>query len=113
MILLAVAIAFSFVLCWLAARANVKFSNERQLPMQWGLDREVTWYAPRRFALASVPGLAICVFAFYVVLSFTSKPRPGDEYLVLPILILLGSVFIAVQLLHLYLIERTLRRKGS
>ena len=111
--LLTIAIAFSLLLCWFAVRANARFANEKRLPMQWWLNGEVTWYAPRHVALTFIPALANCVLAFYIVLTFTSKPRPGDEHLVLPILILLGATFVAVQLLHLFLVERTLRRNGS
>lgn len=81
--------------------------------MQWSLDGEVTWRAPRHFALAFIPGLGICTLVLYVFLSFTYKPRPGDEHLVFPVLILLGSMFVAIQLLHLYLIEKAMRRNGS
>lgn len=112
-VLLTIAIAFGTRLCWLGVRANDRFSREKRLPMQWRLDGEVTWYAPRQIALAFIPALAICMFAFYIVLAFTSKPRPGDEHLVLPILVLLGIAFLAVQWLHIYLVAKTLRRNGG
>lgn len=113
MVVPTIALAFGLVLCWLGFRADARFSGEKRLPMQWWFDGKVTWYAPRRVALAFIPALAICLLAFYVVLAFIAKPRPGDEHLVLPVLVFLGIMFVGAQLLHLYLVARTLRGKGS
>jgi len=84
MALVTIGSAFAAVMIWLALHANARFSGERRLPMQWWLNGEVTWYAPRRIALAFIPTLAIIVFALYVALSLTTKPRAGDEKLVIP-----------------------------
>lgn len=109
MLLVAIGCAYGAVMIWLALRANTRFSGERRLPMQWWLNGEVTWYAPRRMALAFIPTLAIAVFG----LSLTTKPRPGDEQLVIPVMVILGFVFLGIQLLHLYLVRKTLQRDGG
>ncbi len=96
MVVLTIVLAFSLLLCWLGFCANARFSSEKRLPMQWWFNGQVTWDAPRHVALAFIPALAICVLGFYVVLAFTAKPRPGDEHLVLPVLVFLGITFVGV-----------------
>lgn len=110
MVMLGIAVVFGLALCLLAYKANARFRSETRLPMQWGLTGEVTWSAPRRLALAFMPALGIGVLAFFVIISATLKPRAGQEDAVLPTLIGLGVILIAVQLLHFWLIARTLRR---
>jgi len=73
-------------------------------------NREVTWSAPRHLALAFLPTLAILTFSAFFFISQTTKPRAGEEHLVLPALIGLGATFVAAQLLHLWLVAKTLRR---
>jgi hypothetical protein len=94
---------------WLAFRANTRFSGERRLPMQWRLNGEVTWYAPRRVALAFIPTLSIGIFGF----TATTKPRLVDEHLVIPALFFVGFLCLGIQLLHLYLVRKTLHRIGG
>ena len=113
MVLVTIGSAFAAVMIWLALRANTRFSGERHLPMQWWLNGEVTWYAPRRLALAFIPTLAIIVFALYVGLSLTTKPRAGDEKLVIPAMLFMGFLFLGIQWLHLYLARKTLDRNGG
>lgn len=113
MALLGIAFFFGLVLCGLAVRANSRLCDEDRLPMQWWLNGEVTWSAPRVVALACVPVLAVGVLAINVVLALNLRPRPGQEGMVLPTFIATGVTFIAVQLLHVWLIEKTLRRNGS
>ena len=107
---LGVAVIFGLILCALAYQANARFRNENRLPMQWWLTGEVTWSAPRYLALAFIPALAIGALSIFVVISFTLKPRVGQEAIVLPSLIGLGLTFIAIQLAHFWLIAKTLRR---
>ena len=107
---LIVAVILSLILCALAYRADARFRIEDRLPMQWWLTGEVTWSAPRRLALAFIPALAIAALSIFAFMSFTIKPRAGQEALVLPSLIGLGFTFIAIQLAHLWLITKTLRR---
>jgi hypothetical protein len=113
MALVTIGSAFAAVMIWLALHANARFSGERRLPMQWWLNGEVTWYAPRRIALAFIPTLAIIVFALYVALSLTTKPRAGDEQLVIPAMLFMGFLFLGIQWLHLYLVRKTLDRSGG
>ena len=113
MVMLGVAALFGIVLAGLALRANARFRNEKRLPMQWWLNGEVTWSAPRIFALALIPALAICVLAACVALNLNVPSRAGQEGMVLPTLIAMGAIFVACQLLHLWLIDKSLRRNGS
>lgn len=109
MLLVAIGCAYVAVMICFALRANTRFSGERRLPMQWWLNGEVTWYAPRRMALALIPTLSIIVFGLMLI----TKPRPGDEDLVLPVMLFAGFLFLGIQLLHLYLVRKTLHRNGS
>ena len=113
MSIIVTAVFFSLALCGFALSANKRLRNEDRLPMQWLLSGEVTWSAPRLMALALIPALAISVFVSFIVLSLNVRPRPGQEGLVLPTFIAIGITFIAIQLLHLWLIEKTLRRNGK
>lgn len=113
MSLVITAALFSLALFGLAWRANGRFRREDRLPMQWWLNGEVTWSAPRAIALAFIPALAFFVFASLIVLSRNVAPRPGQEGMVLPTLIGLGATFVFIQILHFWLIEKTLRRNGN
>ena len=104
------ALLFLPVLGWFALRANARFVDQDRLPMQWWFTGEVTWSAPRPLALLFIPMLAVVVLGMQVVLALTMAPRPGQENLVLPILMGTGAVFVAIQLLHIRLIDWTLRR---
>lgn len=110
MTMIVVAALFSLVLGAVALRANARLRGEGRLPMQWWLNGEVTWSAPRAVALAFVPALALSVFVGVIVLNLTLRPRPGQEGLVLPTFIVMGVLLLAIQHLHLWLIEKTLRR---
>lgn len=113
MMIALIGIVFGLVLCDVALRANARFQSEDRLPMQWWLDGQVTWTAPRPIALAFIPALSIFMLVgFGVLLSYT-RPRPGHEGLVIPSLIALGLTFLAAQLFHLWMVERTIRRNGS
>jgi hypothetical protein len=109
MLLVAIGCAFGAVMIWLALRANSRFSGERRLPMQWWLNGEVTWYALRRGALAFIPTLSIGMFGF----TATTKPRSGDEHLVIPAMFFMSFLCLGIQLLHLYLVRKTLHRNGG
>jgi len=111
--MLSVAGIFGLVMCALAYRANTRFRGENRLPMQWGLSGEVTWSAPRRLALAFIPALAIALLSFVAIMSLTVKSRAGQEGLVFPTLIGLGAIFIAIRLVHFWLIAKTLRRNAG
>ncbi|MCX9146397.1 hypothetical protein [Erythrobacter sp. WG] len=108
-----VGVVFSFVIVCVAIWANAHFANEKRLPMKWWLNGEVTWSAPRPIALAFFPAISIAsLFGFSLLLSY-SRPRPGQEGMVVPAFIALGAIFVAVQLFHVWMADRTLRRKGE
>lgn len=113
MTLVIIAVLFALALCGLARSANARFRLEDRLPMQWWLDGNVTWSAPRLVALAFIPALAFCVLLSFVVLSLNMQPRPGQEGMVVPTLIGIGALFVLIQLLHFWMIDKTLRRNGS
>ena len=113
MIIPSAALFFILVYAGLALWANNRFRDEERLPMQWWLTGEVTWSAPRPLALAFIPALAIATFAACALLAVNVPPRVGQEDLVLPAFIGLGTMFIAVQVLHLWLIRKALSRKGN
>lgn len=110
MIMVVIAILYGITLLAVARWANARFRHEDRLPMQWLLNGEVTWSAPRPVALAFIPALAILMLAGLILLFFNVAPRPGQEHLVLPVFIVIGASFVASQLLHVWLIGRTLRR---
>ncbi|MEZ0495287.1 hypothetical protein ACAX61_03185 [Sphingomonas sp. IW22] len=96
----------------MSVRANRKFRAERRLPMQWWLDGSVTWTAPRRWALAFMPGLAFVTLSTIAIISVTMSPRPGQEGLAVPGIALFGTTFVAIHALHLWLIGRTISARG-
>ena len=113
MAMFGIALFFGLLLCRLAIRANSRLRREDRLPMQWWLTGDVTWSAPRVLALAFIPALAIGVLAINAALAMNLQPRPGQEGMVLPGLIGTGLLFLVVQRLHFWLIEKTLRRDDS
>lgn len=111
--MLVVSAVFVVMLTALAYRANMRFRNESRLPMQWGITGAVNWSAPRSVALAFIPILAAGVLGFQVLMALNVPARAGQEALVFPVLVGTGVTLIAVQLLHFWLIERTLRRNAG
>ena len=110
MSILIVSAVFVLVICVLAYRADMQFQNEAHLPMQWGFTGEVNWSAPRRLALAFMPMLAVALLGFFTFMSMEVPPRAGQEGLVFPVLVVMGAALVAAQLLHFWLVERTIRR---
>jgi hypothetical protein len=113
MVMLSVALLFGMVFAGLVMKANTRFRGEKRLPMQWWLTGEVTWSAPRVVALAFIPAIAMCVLGAYLVLALNIPPRAGQEGVVLPSFLAVGVIFSCIQLFHLWMIERTLRRNGG
>ena len=83
--MLVVSAVFVVILSALAYRANIRFRNERRLPMQWGMTGAVNWSAPRFVALAFIPILAIGVLGFQVFMALNvpcllyTSPSPRDR----------------------------------
>ena len=115
MIIIILAAAIGLTMIVLSVRANSRVRQKHRLPMQWMLSRSrplsstVIWSAPRILALSLVPALAIVVLALFAIASITLTPRPGQEGMMVPSLIFIGGIFLAVQILHLWLIGKTLR----
>ncbi|WP_299016603.1 hypothetical protein [uncultured Caulobacter sp.] len=100
------------LLAAMSLRANRPFKGERRLPMQWGLDGSVAWTAPRAVALAFTPVVAAISLAAVAALAIFVKPRAGQEDLVGPAVIAVALVFLGAHALHLWLIQRAVRRKA-
>lgn len=108
-----VGVVFSFVIMGVATWANAHFVAEKRLPMQWWLNGELTWSAPHPVALAFIPVISIAsLLGFALLLSYT-QPGPGQEGMVVPAFIALGAIFLAAQIFHVWMAERTLRREGG
>jgi hypothetical protein len=103
------AVLFIVALSILALQANARFRRETRLPMQWWINGDVTWSAPRHVALGLMPALALPMFATLVFL----PPRAGQDGDVLPATFAMGATMIAAQLFHFWLIGKTLARNGS
>ena len=104
-------IVFVLALCGIAILADARFRAEDRLPMQWWLDGRVTWSAPRRIAVAFIPALSTFMLVGLGVLLSYARPRPGEEGLVIPSIIAFGLICLAAQLFHLWMVDRTVRRK--
>ena len=119
MAVLIVSTIFALVMIGLSIQANARFRQEKTLPMQWRLSRSeplsrsVNWSAPRIVALSFTPSLAIGALALFNVAAVTLTPRPGQEGMLFPSLIFIGSVFVAAHAFHLRLIGKTLSRNGG
>lgn len=103
------AIIIGLIMIGLSVRANARFRAESRLPMQWSLSSSVNWTAPRIVALSFTPVLAIAILMLFVIGAMTLHPRPGQEGAVIPVLIAMGTCFIAAHLFHLWMIAKTLR----
>lgn len=110
---IAIGLIATAILVRMSFLADGRFRDQRRLPMQWFLDGRVTWTAPRRFALAFIPGLAIPIIWATVALTIFVSPRPGQEGFEIPVTLFMGGIFVAVHFLHLWLIDKHLKRNGG
>ncbi|QHL90530.1 hypothetical protein GVO57_06340 [Sphingomonas changnyeongensis] len=107
---------FCMLMVRLFTKANSRFQHENTLPLHWifsasqPLSKTVTQSGPRFLVLGLVPALAICTMTVIAVGALTLKPRPGQEGMILPSVIFIGGLFVAVYVLHLWLIEQALRQ---
>lgn len=109
MIGLLLALIIVMILALSSIWANSRFHALERLPMQWSVSGKVNWTAPRRIALSFTPMLAAIVLgATAIAILASGDPRPGQEGLGEPVILLVGIVFITVHALHLRLIERSL-----
>lgn len=101
------------ILVRMSLLANNRFRDQMRLPMQWFLNGEVTWTAPRRLALAFIPALAIPIIWATVALTIFVPPRSGQDGFEIPVTLFMGGVFVAVYFLHIWLIDKHLKRNGG
>jgi hypothetical protein len=116
MAVLVIATLFALAAIGLSARANSHLRQEERLPMQWLLSRSeplsktIVWSATRPLALSFMPFLTICSLTLFSVAALAIRARPGQEGLLIPTLLAFGSILITVQMLHLWMIAKTLGR---
>lgn len=92
----------------MSLRANRRFVEEDRLPMQWSFTGSVNWTAPRFLALSFTPALAAIVLSVVTIGTIVSAPRPGQEGLEIPTVILIALGFIGAHALHLRLIHNAI-----
>ncbi|QNQ39467.1 hypothetical protein [Brucella intermedia] len=85
----------------LAVAANSRFADLERLPMQWGLSGQVNWTAPRVLGLAFVPVLYAVLAGIFI---WAAEHDP-ERYTAKSVGIVLIAL-IAVQILHLWMIDR-------
>lgn len=106
-----ITVATSLLLVGLALRADARLPRADRLPMQWSLSGAVNWTAPRRVALALIPTLGILMLTATTVGALFLEPRAGQKGEEVQAMLVLALVFTGSYLLHLELIEWTLRRR--
>ncbi|MFC7331537.1 hypothetical protein [Rhodocista pekingensis] len=93
----------------LSFRADRRLDPADWLPMQWDLDGQPTWSAPRRVALFFTPALAALILTS---LLWITSPV-GDSMLgAVPLLVIVCFAFVAAHLLHLSLLAQR-QKPGS
>jgi hypothetical protein len=112
MIVPAISLLFCLLGIGIAIRANSSLQSEARLPMQWSVTGKVNWTAPRTIGISFFPAVTIGALAL-IFLASLKPTKPGQEELVIPILLAVGTTLIALQLLHLWLVSRNLRRHES
>ncbi len=112
MIVPAIGCVFCLLAIAIAVVANYAFRGEARLPMQWSITGKVNWTAPRIVGVSFFPIGTFFVFG-YIWFASLKPARPGQEGLVVPVLLATGTTLIAIQLLHLWFASRTLRRDKS
>jgi hypothetical protein len=100
------------VMAVIAVRANRRFSDHERLPMQFWLDGTPTWTLPRKYGVAFIPVVgSVILLAVATAIAFGPPPRAGQEDFVLPVIVLFPIGMIAIQIFHLWLVERHFRTK--
>ncbi len=85
----------------LAMAANSRFAELERLPMQWGLSGQVNWTAPRVLGLAFAPVLYAVLAGIFI---WAAGQYP-EKYTAKSVGIVLIAL-IAIQILHLWMIDR-------
>lgn len=113
MLPIVVTLAAVTVLVWMSVRANRMFRAVDRLPMEWSGQGDVNWTAPRRIALTIMPALGALVLCAASLSAIFVAPRPGQENMVVPAMLILALVPIGIHHLHITLIARFLGKTGD
>lgn len=105
-----VALIIEALLIAMSVAVAAQLNGHPKLPMQWQLDGTVTWMAPRRFALAFTPGLTLFVLGTILALSVMIEPRSAQEWLLIPVTLIVGFIFVSVHALHLWMMIKFVKR---
>ena len=93
----------AWLLAVLSFIANARFGALARIPMQWGLNGQPSWSAPRKPALCFTPILGTLVLSG---LAFSI----GNTQLGVDAVVLAALPIIAAHLLHLWLVGKSLPR---
>jgi len=113
MVQVCIAVLGIIALSVMSLRANRRFKQAQQLPMQWSLSGGVNWTVSRPLALAFTPVLAATILIGVALATIVNTPRSGREGLGVPVVTVMCLSFLAAHVLHLWLIERRLKADGS
>lgn len=108
--------SFGMLMVGLSVWANARFQNEEALPLQSLISRSqplaqtIIRSGPRAFVLSFVPGIAICTLVLVAIGASMLTPRPRQEGMPLSSMHFICGIFVAVYVLHLWLIEQSLRQ---
>lgn len=108
MIAFVIVMAAAVLLIAMSLRADARFRHAARLPMQWSFSGEVNWTAPRRIALALLPGLGIVMLTAMAAMMQITRPRPGQEGLEAPVLVVAALILVGLHASHLWMVGRTL-----
>ena len=90
------------LLVGLSAIADRKLRRFNSLPMQWGLDGQPTWRAPRRLALSFTPALG-------TVLMIAVAAKAAVTGWAFPAALAVAAALLVAHCLYVALLYRTLR----
>ena len=90
----------------ISAIAFIKAPTNARLPMQWGVDDQVSWSLPIKWAVLFMPIFTALIIAFVLfMIKGEAIPESGEVFTALivcvpPILIHFGHMFFAVRQLN-------------
>lgn len=106
---LSIAITVVAILIAVSFWADRRFCRHDRLPMQWSAAGKVNWTAPRRAALAFTPVLGVLMLGGTATLLARGPLGQGRGDVGVSVLVVMGVGLLMGHLLHLWLIERSLR----
>ncbi len=110
MLRLAIICVFLAILVIMSLVANNRFRSLDRLPMQWTINGEVGWWAPRIMALSLMPILAVILLGGTAAATAFAMPGHVQDDAATRGLLITAASFVAVHALHLVLIARTALR---